>query len=440
MGNQSELPRLKHLLKDNPEIIERLLHLLETGTVRSDGSYPTWPQLSLQPPAAYLTLRDWWLALKLQRLLGRQEIGLKASGGQPITVGSVESFAEAIHGMDRTGRSGNDDGDAGSRRVREYLAVEALREEAIASAQLDGAGIALEVARGFLGSGRKARDPDEQKVFNTHRTLERIREIRAQPLTLALLADLHQRLTAGTVVKGDFSGRLRREDDVVSAESVDEKLEREPPPAAELPVRLKAMLAFANGRAPGHFVHPLLRAAALHFWVLHDQPFAEGSGRLARALYYWCVLHAGYAEFEILAPSAALRDAPAAYRRAFNEVLADDHDLMYFAAHLFEAMAKAQRRCKGEAACWWEELQGTENLPGVAEFNDRQRLLIARARREPSLRRTLQEHARDHNLARQTARNDFAPLVKLGWFEETKVSRALTFFPAPDLAERIKGT
>ncbi len=197
------------------------------------------------------------------------------------------------------------------------------------------------------------------------------------------------------------------------------------------------MLAFANGRAPGQFVHPLLRAAALHFWVLHDQPFGEANGALARGLYYWSALHAGYDQFEILALSAVWRDAPAVYRRAFNDVLADGGDLMYFAAEIFGAIAKAQRRSGDDAARRAEELRGTEGLVGLAECNDRQRLLMARALRDPGMRRTLQEHAREHDLVRQTARHDFAPLVERGWFEEAKVGKALTFFPAANLAAKL---
>jgi len=438
MNIQPKAPSFDDSLAQDVEAIKHCLHVIKSGEPVTGGSYLHWSHLGQHTQPAYLNLREWWLALKIQRSLGRTELALKDRNQQPFTLGSVEFFAEAIHGLDRHQSGEAADGEVASRRQHDHLMVEALRDEAIASAQLDGASVDPQSARELLRSGHKPQGRDEQMVVNTCHVLARVREIYAEPLTLATLADLHQRLTVGTAMKGDPSGRLRRADDLVREEGLAEKWEFKPPPAAELPTRLKAMLAFANGRAPERFVHPLLRAAALHFWVLHDQPFAEGNGRLARALYYWCVLHAGYDFFECLAPSAVLSNSPTAYRRAFHDVLSDENDLMYFAAHLFDAIAKAQRQCREAATRWDEELRGTASLPGANELNDRQRLLLAQALKEPGFRRTLLEHARDHHLVRQTARHDFAPLVKMGWFEEAKVGRALTFFPAPDLAERVK--
>jgi Fic family protein len=426
---------------------ERHTHLLKSGVVSTYGPYLAKEDLATHAAPEFLTLRDWWDVLKIQRLLGRRECGLKDRQGYPFTLGSIEFFAEIIHNLDRMGRGesvievGESTAHAGDRLRLEHLKVVAMRDEAMASAELDGAVINPVAAHDLLRSGRKPRDRNERQVVNVHHVMQRIAEIRTQPLTLSLLADLHQRLIADTVVKPSLANRLRREDKGASAsqEFNQPHVKFEPPAAAELPVRLKLMLAFANGHAPEKFVHPLLRAAALHFWVLHDQPFTEGNGRLARALYYWSVLNAGYEFYECLAPSMALRDSPAAYRHAFDQVLADDNDLMYFVAHQFGAVAKAQRRMRDEVGRWDDELQATEKLTDAGELNDRQKLLIARALREPSMRRTLQEHARDHNLARQTARNDFAPLVKNGWFEEVKVGKALTFFPVADLAGRLGG-
>jgi Fic family protein len=45
-----------------------------------------------------------------------------------------------------------------------------------------------------------------------------------------------------------------------------------PPPAEELPQRLEALCLFANGETPQVFIHPVLRAIALHFWLAYDHP------------------------------------------------------------------------------------------------------------------------------------------------------------------------
>lgn len=59
-----------------------------------------------------------------------------------------------------------------------------------------------------------------------------------------------------------------------------------PPYADELPERLEAMCDFANGKTPVQFIHPVIRAIILHFWLAYDHPFVDGNDRTARALFY----------------------------------------------------------------------------------------------------------------------------------------------------------
>jgi len=74
--------------------------------------------------------------------------------------------------------------------------------------------------------------------------------------------------------------------------------------------------------------------------------------------------------------------------------------------------------------------------PAAASLNHRQFALLAHAFRHPSGRYSLQEHTRSHRLSRQTARNDFTALVRLGLFEESKSGKTLAFFPTPALLEK----
>ncbi len=42
------------------------------------------------------------------------------------------------------------------------------------------------------------------------------------------------------------------------------------------------------------FIHPVIRAILLHFMLAYDHPFVDGTGRTARALFYWSMAHQGY--------------------------------------------------------------------------------------------------------------------------------------------------
>jgi hypothetical protein len=47
-------------------------------------------------------------------------------------------------------------------------------------------------------------------------------------------------------------------------------------------------------QVPAVFIHPVMRAITLHFWLAYDHPFCDGNGRTARALFYWSMLKQGY--------------------------------------------------------------------------------------------------------------------------------------------------
>ena len=91
---------------------------------------------------------------------------------------------------------------------------------------------------------------------------------------------------------------------------------------------------FANhGPDDGSFLHPVIHAIILHFWLAYDHPFADGNGRTARALFYWAMLRHQYRMFEFASISSVLTNAPGQYARSFLHTETDDNDLTYFIEH-----------------------------------------------------------------------------------------------------------
>src|SRR5205085_2494655 len=87
----------------------------------------------------------------------------------------------------------------------------------------------------------------------------------------------------------------------------------DPPPADQLPARLNQLCNFANESVAdigttvaAKFVHPVVRAILIHFWLAYDHPFVDGNGRTARALFYWSMLRQGYWLFEFVSISEIL--------------------------------------------------------------------------------------------------------------------------------------
>ena len=170
-----------------------------------------------------------------------------------------------------------------SPETKDRYYVRSLIEEATTSSQLEGAATTRRVAKEMIRSGRKPGNRSEKMILNNYLTMQRIGEIRDEPLTPALVFQIHRLVTDGTLDDATATGRFRRDDEHVVVGDDYGEVYHEPPPASQLEERLVLMCDFANGTTPGEFVHPAIRSIILHFWLAYDHPFLDGNGRTARA-------------------------------------------------------------------------------------------------------------------------------------------------------------
>jgi len=108
------------------------------------------------------------------------------------------------------------------------------------------------------------------------------------------------------------------------------------------PVRLNDTCKFANAKTlNGQFLHPIIKAIVLHFWLAYDHPFEDGNGRTARALFYWSMLSSGYWLFEYVSISTILKTAYAQYAGSYLYTESDENDATYFIVCQLEVMVRA---------------------------------------------------------------------------------------------------
>ena len=150
-----------------------------------------------------------------------------------------------------------------------------------------------DVAKAMIRSHRASRDRSEQMIPNNFRTIQRIRELKDHSLTPQLVLDLHRLISEKTLDDPADAGRLRPPGMQAVVDDIDGTVFLVPPAATELEARLERLCRFANGETPAVFIHPVLRAITLHFWLGYDHPFCDGNGRTARALFYWSMLKQG---------------------------------------------------------------------------------------------------------------------------------------------------
>jgi len=419
----------------------RLPVIFENPEIADDTNrYMHWDDLRRRPADSKYSNRERWLALKLKRRSAYRKIPLFDLKQNPFQYYITDSVQELLHHIDSGGGGviGLPDRVTNS-PARDRYVINSLIEEAITSSQLEGAVSTREVARDMIKSGRKPRDRSEQMILNNFQTMKEIIAIKERDLTQELVFSIHEYVTRNTLDKPDAVGRFRTKDEKISVVDQEGIVYHVPPPADELSERVQRMCDFANGKTPDRFVHPVIRAIILHFWLAYDHPFYDGNGRTARALFYWAMLKNGYWLFEYISISSILVKSPSKYARSFLLSETDDNDLNYFIIHQTEVINKAIVRLHEYIEQKNHELHDAGiNLRYLKQLNYRQQAVVIHAIHHPHQEYSIASHRRSHNTAYATARSDLLELERLGLLKSYKRGKAMIFEPGDQIEERLK--
>lgn len=432
------------LIKDSPEPFELFRDAEGRGLIqRANTAYWHWDQIRRRPVARGWKPEVVWAALKLARTAQVREFGLRPRAGEPYWFWLPPQAQQDLHEIDKGlgGYIGIDQPDRASKDQQRYL-INSLMEEAIASSQLEGAATTRKVAKDMLRTERPPRTHGEQMILNNYRTIQMLRELKDHPLSEDVIIDIQRSMTRDTLENPLDEGRVRNSADRVEVVDVrDGEVLHVPPRADELAERLGALCAFANHHAEVGFVHPVIRAMLLHFWLAYDHPFVDGNGRTARALFYWSMLRSGYWLFEFLPISRIINRAPVQYSRAFQYAESDECDATYFVMFHLRAIRLALRDLHTYLARQQEKLREARKLLArLPEFNYRQVTLLRDALADPRKEVTMATYRGTYRVSYGTAYADLTGLAERGMLQKLRRGRQWVFYPADDLAERLRGT
>lgn len=255
-------------------------------------------------------------------------------------------------------------------------------------------------------------------------------------MTVPHLLELHRILGEDALEVDGAAGTFRGVEHDVTVSDLEGTVWHRPPDATGIEARVAALLRFANGddEDPSGFLHPIVRAIVAHFWLGYEHPFRDGNGRMARALYYWCMLRHGYEVAEFLSISGPIDRSPKAYYLAFAHCESDAGDLTYFVLHQLKVMQEALDDLLQHLTRRAERLQALGKL--VASFdalNHRQRSLLEHAIRHPVEGQSIEGHARSHRVHYLTARSDLADLEARGLLQSRRVKKVKRYYPSEQL-------
>lgn len=408
--------------------------------VEPADDYLHWDKLRHLTPPGTLAAEEWWLGIKLRRQGLLKPLPLLDKSGQPFRFGVPDLVQAELHDIDvGAGRSIGIPEPITNPQTRDKYLVRSLIEEAITSSQLEGAATTREVAKEMIRTGRRPRDTSERMILNNYLTMQRIVELKGESLSPKLVFTIHRLVTEETLDDPTAAGRFRSPDEKRIVGDDFGEIFHTPPEAGELAGRLQAMCDFANGKTPGFFVHPAVRAILLHFWLAYDHPFVDGNGRTARALFYWSMLHAGYWLFEFISISSILKKAPVRYGLSFLHSETDDNDLTYFIVAQTKVIRRAIDGLHSYINQKTVEVREVEaRVRALDLFNHRQADLIRHALKHPFQEYTIGSHGKSHKVVYQTARTDLLDLKARGVLEHKKRGKKMIFTVPADLADRLK--
>jgi Fic family protein len=408
----------------------------------ADSEYYYWDDVRRRPLPPGLSAEDLWAAIKLDREHGRHGLPLSDAGGKGFSYRLPDSALKLLHTVDRQGGGtlgGEVDEPVVLGQMRERVLIDSLMEEAVATSQIEGAVTTRKVAKDMLRTGRKPRDRSEKMIVNGYRTIRLLRERLDRPLSIDLLHEIQESMTRDTLENSAHAGTFRSENDQVRiVDARDGEVVFTPPPAGSLPARMKQLIDFANTDPKSEpFIHPLIRAAILHFWLAYEHPYVDGNGRTARALFYWAMLKNGYWLFEFLTISRMIHASRMSYYRSFLHTELDDNDLTYFLMFQFKVTDQALGDLRKRLREITERQQLTKSIGIAAGLNARQQALLDHALRHPNQVYTFNSHRHSHGITHQTARTDILGLVKQGLLIEIGTQRPRQFQPGLKLNRKL---
>lgn len=434
-------PTLSQLL---PRLLESRKDIMDfLSKTYPEKNYFSYDDLKYRPLPDFAKNRDeLWLKLLMQRQGRFKQLPLEDQNGIPFQFFIEDSDWEILHELDLQGggiiQVASPVPNAGD--TRRYL-ISSLMEESIASSLLEGAPTTREKAKEMLRQNRPPKNEGERMVLNNYRTMQKLKEWQDEPLSPELIFRIHQEISEGTISEEQANRFRKPDEDIVVGDDFGTDF-YVPPPANLLPERIQRLCDFANTDHGTPFLHPVVKAIILHFWLAYEHPFCDGNGRTARALFYWFLLKTNYWACEYISISTVIKKSGMRYYKAFLNSEYNGNDMNYFIKFHLEMLKRAiDEFLKYVRKKQAEQIFLQESFGNLALMNPRQRLLLETWIKKPHIHPSISvlDYQNEHKVSRETARQDLSELAEKGFAGRIRNGRSFVFVASKDLKDKLSG-
>ena len=309
---------------------------------------------------------------------------------------------------------------------KKLLVEDMMFEEAFYSSVIEGAFTTKKRAKEVLKS-KDPKDNSEQMILNNYYALVYILENLERPLNEKIFLEIFKIVNFNTLEEDKITEKYRDGPVCVTDPNKTEPI-YVPPIADKVQPMMDDLFNFINNENESQFIHPIIKAFIIHFYIGYVHPFFDGNGRVSRAFSYMYLLKQGYEFFKFFSISSMINKHRKKYYKSFVDSEDNGSDLTYFIiAHLqisLDSIKEVLDRLidEGQSQLLKEILQKEGIL-----LSTRQQKFIKFIEKKDNNLVTIDDYRKKTKVSYETARKDLMSLEQIGVFKKVKKGKKNIF-------------
>jgi len=421
----------------------KLDHYFEQNISKySDFNYLYWDKIKFQPvPKWFKDSKDLWGTIKFMRTLNYVS-PIKTDSWEFFRFWELEFSKKLLHEIDKnaswtfyTPFSESD---------KRLFVTNWMLEEAISSSQLEWASTTSRNAVKMIKQWIKPKNDSDRMILNNYEVMYFVKDelVKKEKIDESDLLYLQEILTKWVIENKWEIWRFRDINDDNKDPIVVKfkwKIAHEPMKSEKMRVELKRLIDFMNDEGDFNtFVHPVIKAIVIHFWIWYLHPFCDWNGRTARALFYWYLLKNDYFWFSFIPLSSIIKKSKIEYAKSYIYSEQDDRDLWYFINYNLRKIKIALDAFQSDLKNRFKDNHSNLKDLRHLDLNDRQKKLLKYFLENKDSFTNSLIHKNYYNISKPTAVSDLNILRKKWLIYSTKSWRNISYFPVENLENLIK--
>ena len=370
------------------------------------------------------SLPEVWQEIQKERKSKAENLALKDEKGETFWYVNTKPLQAKLHQIDSRGKDSlysyiKPD-------IENELAFDSIIEEAWASNIIEGAFTTRKRAQELVRRNLTPKDKNELMMKNNHQAMTFILENRESDFSIDFILKIHRIITQNTLDDPEYAGKFR-DDDVLIWDKTNTVIFK---PMAEENIKesLNNLVTWVNTHSEEDFIHPILKASIIHFFLVYVHPFFDGNGRTARAIFYFYLLKHKYDFFKYFSISALIAKQKEKYYKAIKEVEDYENDLTYFLLYSADVVLKSIDEILDKIAKKYQSdiISKNINLRGV-HLNKRQKSLIKILIDQDQKTMTTRRYEKIFKVSYGTARSDLNELSENGLLQKRKLGKGFIY-------------